>query len=138
MSSFVVLSNGTTSLTVDRPPILVERFQDRGRQTAVASSVSGQRIVTEYDATPTNAKLVLKFTLLDAAQAETLAVLLDAGGIITTRLKSGGTPFYAVFGPREETTFDAVIGDHPDSARDGSAINSRLTWQRAQVTMYKM
>ena len=136
MSSFACLASASYTLTLDRAPIIVDRHGDRGKRTVVTAGITGKRFVTESTATPDDALLILRFTLLTAAQAENLADIIDEGGVLTVRLFTGDTPFSAAYAG--EHTIEALVGDHPDADRDGASLPSRLTPRKAEVTLYKL
>jgi len=136
MSSFACLASTSYTLTLDRAPIIVDRHGDRGKRTNVTAGLTGKRFVIQPTATHDASKLILKFTLLTAAQAETLADILDEGGVLTVRLYTGDTPFSAAYSG--EHTIEALIGDHPDADRDGAALSSRLTPHKAEVHLYRL
>jgi len=137
MATFTTLTSSSGSLIVDRPPVVTGRFADRGRLSNVTESITGKTYVIETTSAPDNSKLNLLFNYLTAAQAETLAVILAGGGIITARLKTGGSAFAVAYGG--EHNIEAIIGDYPDGDRaTGAALDSGLTPNRASVTLYKI
>ena len=138
MTAFNALTNGVSTLTIDRPPRVLNRFADRGRRGVVHESLAGNRIKIEVDIAPDNSKLHLEFTKLTLAQAETLATLADAGGVVTAKLYSGDGDFSVVFGEKDDLEFEAIVGDHPDADRSGSALPSTITYYRAKVVLYKV
>ena len=115
MSDFTVLTSTAGSLIVDRAPIVLDRYGDRGKRSTISPAITGIRYVIESTSSPDDSKLKLVFTKLTLAQAETLATILDAGGVITARLKTGGSTFAVAYGG--EHNIEAIIGDHPDGDR---------------------
>ena len=136
MSAFACLASASYTLTIDRPPIVVDRHGDRGKRANVTTGITGKRFITQTTSSPDDARLVLKFSLLMAAEAETLADILDEGGTLTVRLYTGDTPFSAAYA--REHTITPLIGDHPDADRDGASLPSRLTPYKAEVTLYRL
>jgi len=137
MSTFTTLTSASGSLIVDRAPIITERFGDRGKQSYVTKAITGVVYVVESTSTPPNSELNILFTKLTAAQAETLASILDGGGVITAKLKVGGSTFPAAYGGVH--SIEAIVGDYPDGDRAaGAALDTQLTKQSASVTLYRL
>ena len=136
MSTFTVLTSSSGTLIVDRAPIVIDRFGARGRAANISESITGKSYVIESTTSPDSAKLTIMFTQLTAAQAETLAAILGGGGVITARLKTGGSAFAVAYGGTH--SIDAIVGDYPDATRAGAALDARLTPNRASVTFYRL
>ena len=79
---------------------------------------------------------MMMFNYLTAAQAETFSAIIDGGGVITARLKSGGSTFTVAYGGVHDV--EAIIGDYPDGDRTGGVLSSLLTPSRASVTLYRL
>ena len=135
-----VITNGTTTLTLtDSLPVLVGRYNDRGPQVAVAPVLGGGRVIVEYDTTASDSMLTLRFVLLTLAQANTLATLIDAGGLVTITLTPGGTPFAAKLAGRDAHTIEPFLDKpHPDSDLAGAALDPVLTRYRADIVAYRV
>ena len=136
MSTFTVLTSSSGTLIVDRASIVVDRFGARGKSVNISEAITGKTYVIESTSSPDNARLILMFTMLTAAQAETLAAILGGGGVITARLKSGGSTFAVAYSGAH--SIEAIIGNYPDATRAGAALDARLTPHRASVTFYRV
>jgi hypothetical protein len=120
---------GATTLTLDRPPIVKGRQNDRGPLRAVASSLNRKMIVQEFPvATSESNFLRLTVTLMSEAQLATLRTLLNGAGPVTVNLGSGST-ITAMFADDSEQEFTPLLTDYPECDDAGAALpGGRKVW----------
>lgn len=137
--SFTAITNGVDSLVVTVPPTILDRFGDRGKPSTSATGLTSQPIVVEYQYDAPAARLALRFALLTWAQAETIADMMDDGGLLTVRLYDGASTFSATFAPRSEQAIEPFFdNDHPERDRNGNVLDTRLTAYRADLTLIRL
>lgn len=125
----VTLVRGATTWTCPGEPRLVTRYDEGGPPRAVAISLPGSPIVTEYEQASDRRQLVLRWEAVGSAEMANLRTLLDASGPMTLTYDNGSTAT-VVFGPESEQSIEPVFAHLPYGAPN------QLWYWRVQLTLY--
>lgn len=127
------VERGATKVVFPVPPDVVGRFSDGQEDPVISRSLSGEYVAVFLHRTSSSHVLKLHVKVMEWADVQALAGLMDTASPVTVRYAPGGTDYTCVFGPREEQEFKPLLGNHPDARTDGSAIQSTLL--RYEVTL---
>jgi hypothetical protein len=137
VSGYSGTSSTASSMTLPRPPIVLERQKDRGPATAVAGpTLAGTMVVQQWP----NARqrfLKLRITLLSAAQVDTLRTLINAGGMVTVNLGVGST-IVAVFAEEATQEIVPLLTDYPECDDAGSSLPDGRKVYAATLTLVRV
>ena len=134
--SFDVLTCGFLTLTLDRAPVVLGRFDTGGPPRYVDYGLDGQAVVTEYTlgaGAPDRPELRIQLTLLTVDEVAMLDSILNAGGIISVLTTPTATPIVCAAAPREIQKIEPMAGAY----RDDMAIDA-LMLSKADLTFIRL
>lgn len=135
----VGIENSTTQVLFDAPPIIEDRHAEGGPGVAQERSIDNTPVVVQYQSGQNKAELKIRVEQLDRAQIDLIDALIDAGGLVTVKLKpNDATTIVCAFAARSEQQFEPYNGPYPESDKVGGTLTPILTAYRVTLMLYRM
>lgn len=138
--SFAAITRGGTSLTVDIPPKILDRFAEGGPERGGGVGLTGAAIVTEWPAASHAAVLRLRWEYLEGSLITTLNTLIDGTGPVTVKRYAADTGITCMFAPRSAQKIVSLTDPegYPETLADGSAQLAARQRCSVELTLYRI
>jgi hypothetical protein len=125
-----------TGVTLDTAPLVLERCAEGSPRRAMATSLRGSAIVTEWPDSQAKRRLKIAIEYLSDSQRQALETALNTVGVRT--VYTGSETVTCIPGDRSEQKFEELVAPFPDKHSDNSTPAAGYKVWRAEIVFYRM